>query len=100
MAKVKTFQDLFDYFDKNTSRYSVTRKGETLEVCLMGKSGETMYVCQVYPEWHEQLASYSFSEFEVTHSQLTIPEQTMKSLVQIIALSKDIFEYPPDMENH
>jgi len=101
MSKIRTFQDLYDFFKKHNNRYSMTRiivcENEALEVCLLGDTGKPMHVVKLHPEMHTQLASYIFEGVEVKNPKASIPELTCKALVIMLGLSPQIFEYPPNM---
>lgn len=98
-GKIRCFQDLYDYFEGHKERYLLKRiRGKSIiEVSLRDKDGNPVTIIKDYPTKHMQLAKYIFKGVEVSHSEATIDENTMKALVGTLGLDPNIFEYPPHM---
>jgi hypothetical protein len=98
--KIRCFKDLYAYLEKHKERYFLKRTpaGDgkpTIEVSLIDENGNPVTVTKENPTKHEQLAKYVFMGVEVSRPELTIPQLTIKALVQTLSLDPNIFKYPP-----
>jgi hypothetical protein len=102
-AKVKTFEDLYAYFENNKKHYLVeelpSRNGlRRIAVNFLGDSGKILRVFKPKPTGHYQLVRHVFMGIEVSRPNLPIPAATIDAIVRILLLPPDIFEYPPDIK--
>ncbi len=97
MAKIRYFDELYDYLKENKKLFDFveTPSIPCIEVTRKDKKGKPLIIIEPEPEPHEQIARYIFNGVEVSGSKKTIDEDAMRAIIKNLLLSPDIFEYPP-----
>ncbi len=96
---IEHYNELYDYFKIHKDQYLMVdlacNDEVIIAVYLIGPDGKPKTVIETHPEMYEKQCVHYFKGVEVTRTELTIDENTIRELIRKLDLSPDIFKYPP-----